>query len=349
LISPGNLTSWVLPTTFSDDLFYGSHVFDNRAEPLSGVKKENMIQESREKARQAWVLVLASLASFMVALDALVVTTALSTIRQDLGVSIEELEWTVNAYTLSFAVLLITAAALGDRFGRRRMFVAGLLLFVVASAACALAHNVAWLIAARAVQGGGAALVLPLALTLLSAAFPPEQRAKALGIFGSISGLALIAGPVVGGAIAQGLAWQWIFWLNVPIGLLVIALVLRRVQESFGPRTPLDIGGLLSVSGAALGLVWGLVRGNSAGWGSLEVVATLVAGVLLTVAFVAWELRARMPMVPMYFFRSRAFSAGNTANFLLNASLIGTVFFRNATRLPICSPSTPRTTRPKNG
>jgi EmrB/QacA subfamily drug resistance transporter len=327
LISPGNLTSWVLPTTFSDDLFYGSHVFDNRAEPLSGVKKENMIQESREKARQAWVLVLASLASFMVALDALVVTTALSTIRQDLGVSIEELEWTVNAYTLSFAVLLITAAALGDRFGRRRMFVAGLLLFVVASAACALAHNVAWLIAARAVQGGGAALVLPLALTLLSAAFPPEQRAKALGIFGSISGLALIAGPVVGGAIAQGLAWQWIFWLNVPIGLLVIALVLRRVQESFGPRTPLDIGGLLSVSGAALGLVWGLVRGNSAGWGSLEVVATLVAGVLLTVAFVAWELRARMPMVPMYFFRSRAFSAGNTANFLLNASLIGTVFF----------------------
>src|SRR6267154_1684167 len=167
------------------------------------------------------------------------------------------------------------------------------MLFVGASAACALARSIGWLIAARTIQGCGAALVLPLALTLLSAAFPPEQRARALGIFGSISGLALIAGPVVGGAIAQGLAWQWIFWLNVPIGLLVIALVLRRVQESFGPRTPLDIGGLLSVSGAALGLVWGLVRGNSAGWGSLEVVATLVAGVLLTVAFVAWELRAR--------------------------------------------------------
>ncbi len=286
-----------------------------------------MLQESRAKARQVWVLVLASLVSFMVALDALVVTTALTTIRRDLGVSIEALEWTVNAYTLSFAVLLIAAAALGDRFGRRRMLVIGLLLFVVASATCALARNVGWLIAARAIQGSGAALVLPLALTLLSAAFPPEQRARALGIFGSISGLALIAGPVVGGAIAQGLTWQWIFWLNVPIGLLVIALILRRVQESFGPHTPLDIGGLLSVSGAALGLVWGLVRGNSAGWGSLEVVATLVAGVLLTVAFVVWELRVRTPMVPMHFFRLRAFSAGNTANFLLNASLIGVMFF----------------------
>ena len=285
------------------------------------------MQNSHEKARQIWVLILASLASFMVALDALVVATALTTIHRDLGVSIGALEWTVNAYTLSFAVLLIPAAALGDRFGRRRMFVAGLLLFVGASAACALARNIGWLIAARTIQGCGAALVLPLALTLLSAAFPPERRAWALGIFGSISGVALIAGPVVGGIIAQGLAWQWIFWLNVPIGLLVVALVLSRVQESFGPRTPLDIGGLLSVSGATLGLVWGLVRGNSAGWGSLEVVATLVAGVLFAVAFVFWELRARTPMVPMHFFRSRAFSAGNMANFLYNTSLIGTVFF----------------------
>ena len=270
---------------------------------------------------------LASLASFMVGLDALVVTTALSTIRRDLGVSIEELEWTVNAYTLSFAVLLITAAALGDRFGRRRMFVAGLLLFVVASAACALARNVGWLIAARAVQGSGAALVLPLALTQVSTAFPPERRGRALGIFSGITGLANLVGPEVGGAIAQGLAWQWIFWLNVPIGLLVIALVIRRMQESFGPRTALDIGGLLLVTGAAFGLVWGLVRGNSVGWGSLEVVAPLVAGFLLAVAFVAWERRARVPMVPMRFFRSRAFSAGNTANFLLCASVFGTVFF----------------------
>ena len=300
--------------------------------PLMGEKHDSeegiyAAKNLDEKARQIWVLILASLASFMVALDATVVTTALTTIHRDLGVSIADLEWTVNAYTLSFAVLLIAAAALGDRFGRRRMFVAGLLLFVGASAACALAHNIGWLIAARAIQGCGAALVAPLALTLLSAAFPPQQRARALGIFGSITGLALIAGPVVGGIIAQGLAWQWIFWLNVPIGLLVVALVLSRVQESFGPRTSLDLGGLLSISGASLGIVWGLVRGNSAGWGSFEVVATLVAGGLLAIVFVAWELRARAPMVPMHFFRSRAFSAGNAATFLQTTSLIGVVFF----------------------
>ena len=285
------------------------------------------MQNSHEKARQIWVLVLASLASFMVSLDALVVTTALTTIHRDLGVSIANLEWTVNAYTLSFAVLLIPAAALGDRFGRRRMFVAGLLLFTGASAACALAHDIGGLIAARTIQGCGAALVGPLALTLLSAAFPPQQRAQAMGIFGSITGLALIAGPVVGGIIAQGLAWQWIFWVNVPIGLLVVALVLSRVQESFGPRTSLDLGGLLSISGASLGIVWGLVRGNSAGWGSLEVIASLVAGGLLAMVFVAWERRARAPMVPMHFFRSRAFSAGNAATFLQATSLIGVVFF----------------------
>jgi EmrB/QacA subfamily drug resistance transporter len=285
------------------------------------------MQNSHEKARQIWVLILASLASFMVALDATVVTTALTTIHRDLGVSVANLEWIVNAYTLSFAVLLIPAAALGDRFGRRRMFVAGLLLFVGASAACALAHTIGWLIAARTIQGCGAALVGPLALTLLSAAFPPQQRARALGIFGSITGLALIAGPVVGGIIAQGLAWQWIFWLNAPIGLLVVALVLSRVQESFGPRTSLDPGGLLSISGASLGIVWGLVRGNSAGWGSFEVVATLVAGGLLAIVFVAWELRARAPMVPMHFFHARAFSAGNVATFLQTTSLIGVVFF----------------------
>jgi EmrB/QacA subfamily drug resistance transporter len=285
------------------------------------------MQNSHEKARQIWVLILASLASFMAALDALVVATALTTIRRDLGVSIANLEWTVNAYTLSFAVLLIPAAALGDRFGRRRMFVAGLLLFVTASAACALAPTIGWLIAARTVQGCGAALIGPLALTLLSAAFPPQERGRALGIFGSITGLALIAGPMVGGIVAQGLAWQWIFWLNVPIGLLVVAFVLSRVQESCGPRTSLDLGGLLSIAGAALGIVWGLVRGNSAGWGSFEVVATLVAGGLLALVFVVWELRARAPMVPMLFFRSRAFSAGNAASFLQATSLIGVVFF----------------------
>ena len=213
--------------------------------------------------KQRWVLALTSVSSLMVALDVIVVSTALSTIRLHLDASIEQLEWTVNAYGLSFAVLLMTASALGDRFGRRRLFAAGMGLFVAASAACALAPSVGWLIAARAVQGAGAAVVAPLSLALLSAAFPPERRGTALGIFSGITGIAVLAGPVVGGAVTQGLAWQWIFWLNVPIGLLAIPLVLRRIDESRGPRASLDVPGLLLVTGAALGLVWGLVRGNT--------------------------------------------------------------------------------------
>src|SRR3954447_9424695 len=200
---------------------------------------------------QRWVLVLTSIASLMVALDALVVTTALSTIRADLHASIAALEWTVNAYSLSFAVLLMTAAALGDRYGRRRLFAVGLAVFVAASAACALAPDTGWLIAARAVQGVGAALVMPLALALLSAAFPPDRRAWAMGIFSAITGIAVLGGPLVGGAIAQGLAWEWIFWLNVPIGLVAIPLVLTRIAESLGPRVAIDLGGVALVTGAA--------------------------------------------------------------------------------------------------
>ena len=274
-----------------------------------------------------WVLIVASVASLMVALDALVVTTALPTIRVDLGASIEQLEWTVNAYTLSFAVLLMTGAALGDRFGRRRLFAAGLGLFSLASAACALAPSVGLLIAARAVQGAGAALVMPLGLTLLTAAYPVERRARALGIFSGITGLAVLGGPVVGGAITQGIAWQWIFWINVPIGLLTIPVVLRRVEESYGPRSAPDIAGLALITGAALGLVWGLVRGNSAGWESVEVIAALAVGVLLAVAFVLWERRAAEPMLPLGLFASRPFSSGNAAIFFLSTALYGAVFF----------------------
>ena len=276
---------------------------------------------------QGWALALASAASFMVVLDLLVVATALSTIRRDLGASVEQLEWTVNSYILSFAVLLMTAAALGDRFGRRRLFASGLGLFAAASAACALAPGVGWLIAARVVQGAGAAMVMPLALALLNAAFPPQRRGWAMGIFGGVTGLAALVGPVLGGAITQGIAWPWIFWLNVPIAVLAIPLVLGRIQESYGPRAALDIPGLGLGTGAALGLVWGLVRGNAAGWGGPEVVSALVAGALLVVAFVAWEVRARAPMLPMRLFHSSAFSAGNAAIFFLNASLTGAVFF----------------------
>src|SRR5216117_4469490 len=179
-----------------------------------------------------WVLALTGIGSLMAALDTLVVSTALSTIRLHLHASIEQLEWTVNAYNLSFAVLLITGAALGDRYGRRKLYAVGLGLFAAASAACAVAPNVGSLIAARAVQGAGAALILPLGLALLSAAFPAERRGAAIGIFSAITGLAVASGPLVGGAIVEGLAWQWIFWLNVPIGLLAIPLVLTRMKES---------------------------------------------------------------------------------------------------------------------
>jgi EmrB/QacA subfamily drug resistance transporter len=279
------------------------------------------------KSARGWVLALASVASLMAALDTLVVSTALSTIRLDLDASITELEWTVNAYNLSFAVLLMTAAAVGDRFGRRRMFVVGLGLFVAGSAACALSPSVEALIAARAVQGVGAALVLTLALALVSAAYPPERRGAAIGVLEGVTGLAVASGPLVGGAVAEGIAWEWIFWLNVPIGLIVIPLALTRLGESFGGDTGIDIRGLALVTGGALGIVWGLVRGNTAGWGSPEVLGTLVGGAVLVVAFVLWELRAREPMLPMRFFRSRAFSAANAAVFFTFASLFGAVFF----------------------
>jgi EmrB/QacA subfamily drug resistance transporter len=278
-------------------------------------------------SEQAWALGLASLASFMMALDSLVVTTALSTIRQDLTASVESLEWTVNAYNLTFAVLLLTGAALGDRFGRRRMFVAGLAVFTVASVACALSPDIGALIVSRALQGVGAALVLPLSLTLISALFPPRQRGKAMGLYLGITGLATFSGPFIGGVIAEGLAWQWIFWLNLPIGLIAIMLTARYVTESFGPNNRFDLGGVVLVTAGAFGVVWGLVRGNAAGWTSAEVLSTLLLGVALVIAFVLWERRTEAPMLPMRLFRVRAFATANPANFCVFASLYGTLFF----------------------
>ncbi|MFL6118617.1 MFS transporter [Actinophytocola sp.] len=276
---------------------------------------------------QRWVLGLSALASFMVVLDMLVVVTALPTIQRDLGASLEALEWTVNAYTLSFAVLLMTGAAVGDLLGRRLGFVVGLGVFAVASAACALAPSVGALVAARACQGAGAALVMPLALALMNAAFPPERRGWATGIYGGVTGLAAVVGPVVGGAVTQGIAWEWIFWLNVPIGLVAIPLVLMRTPESRGTRTALDLPGIVTGAVAAFGLVWALVRGNSAGWTSAETLVPLVAGLVAGVGFVAVERRVAAPMLPPRLFASRTFSSGNAAIFLLNAALTGSLFF----------------------
>jgi EmrB/QacA subfamily drug resistance transporter len=282
---------------------------------------------SSETTRR-WVLGLASVASFMVALDTLVVSTALTTIRQDLDASVAELEWTVNAYNLTFAVLLLPAAALGDRLGRRRVFAAGLAGFSLASAACALAPGAGTLIAARAVQGAGAAFVLPLAIALVGAAFPPERRGAAMGAMQGLTGLSVASGPVIGGAVAQGIDWPWIFWINVPIGLLAVPLVLARIPESVGDRRRIDLPGVALVTAGALGVVWGLVRGNDAGWGSPEVVASLVAGAGLLAAFVVAQIRTGdSALLPPRLFRSRAVAAGNAASFLLIASLFSTVFF----------------------
>jgi EmrB/QacA subfamily drug resistance transporter len=276
---------------------------------------------------QRWVIGLTSVGSFMVVLDLLVVATALTSIRHGLHASIEDLEWMVNAYTLSFAALLMTSASLGDRFGRRRLLAGGLAVFALGSVACALASSAGALIAARAVQGVGAATIMPLALALLNAAFPAQQRGRALGIYGSVTGLAAVLGPVLGGVITQGLAWQWIFWVNVPIALAAIPLVLTRIQEGFGPGARLDLLGLGLFTLATFGLVWGLVQANSAGWGSAEVIGPLVAGAAGVLAFLGWQSRAAAPMLPLRLFRSRAFSAGNTAIFLLNGSMTGAVFF----------------------
>ncbi|PWU56769.1 MFS transporter [Micromonospora globispora] len=286
-----------------------------------------MSSKERITVEQRWVLGLTSIGSVMVALDVLVVAAALTTIRQDLGASIEQLEWTVNAYSLSFAMLLVTAAAIGDRWGRRRTFAAGLALFSVASIACALATSVPLLIAARTFQGIGAAVVMPLAMSLLGAAFPPERRGRAIGIFSGLTGLAVLGGPMIGGAVTEGLAWQWIFWINVPVGALAIPLVLRWIPESRGAARRLDPGGAMLITLAVLGVVWGVVRGAAAGWNSPEVIGSFVLGGLLLLGFLAWERRAPQPMVPLTFFRSRAFSAGNAAGFFLTAALFGAVFF----------------------
>jgi EmrB/QacA subfamily drug resistance transporter len=277
--------------------------------------------------QQRLTLALTSLAALMVGLDALVVTTALNTIRVHLGASIEELEWTVNAYTLTFAMLLLTASTLGDRFGRRRLLASGLAVFTVASAACALSPGISVLIAARAVQGAGAAMVMPAALALVGATFGAGQRGKAMGIFAGIVGLAILGGPVVGGAVVQGVAWQWIFWLNVPVGILLIPVIGRRITESAGPAGKLDLIGLVLSGLGVLGLVWGLVRGNAAGWTSPEVAGTLAGGAVMMAVFVAWELRAPAPMLPMRLFASRVFSAANLAGLLMTGAIYSAVFF----------------------
>ena len=273
-----------------------------------------------------WAFALSSIAIFMTALDNLVVTTALPVIKRELGGGIDTLEWTVNGYTLTFAVLLLTGAALGDRFGRRRMFIVGMSLFTAGSAAAALAPSIELLIAFRALQGVGGAIVTPLTLTILTGAVPAEKRGLALGAWGGIAGLAIALGPLVGGAVTEGIAWQWIFWLNVPLGLVTIPLAHAKLTESHGPNRRLDLPGLALAAAGLLGIVWALVRGNAAGWASLEVAGAAIGGIAALVGFVAWELRCAAPMLPMRFFANRTFAAANAASLAMYAGMFGSVF-----------------------
>ena len=278
-------------------------------------------------AHQTWTVVLAAVGQFMVALDTLIVTTSLPALRAGLHTNLEGLEWTVNAYNLAFAAGLLTAAALGDRFGRRHVFLCGVGLFALGSALAALAPNVGLLVAARAIQGGGAAAVMPLSLTLISDAFPPERRGVAIGLWGGIAGLGIAAGPILGGSIVDVASWHWIFWINVPVGAALVALGRYRLAESFGPNRRLDLPGV-AISGAGLlALTWGLVQAGTAGWASPQVIAPLVAGVVLVAAFVGWEQRSDQPMVPMSMFANRSFSSANLISLLMYAGLFGALFF----------------------
>jgi EmrB/QacA subfamily drug resistance transporter len=278
------------------------------------------------RGQRSWALVLTSVAFFMTALDALVVVTALPAIHASLGGSVGTLEWTVNAYTLPFAAGIITAAAIGDKFGRRRMYVTGLLLFTVASAACAVAPTAGALITARAFQGLGAALVTPLSLTILAAVFPPERRGTIVGIWGAIGGLAVAGGPLVGGAVVQGLDWHWIFWINVPIGVVAAFLSTIRLPESRGQARRLDVGGLLLVAAGALVLAWGLVRTTTVGWSSVQVIGALGVGAVLIAAFIGWERRVAEPMLPLRLLRIRSFTAANATGFTSMAAITSAAF-----------------------
>src|SRR6266567_3698339 len=239
------------------------------------------------RRRLGWVLVLTSAAYFMVALDATVVATALPRMQADLHVGLTSLQWTLNSYGIAFATGIITAAALGDRFGRRLIFNIGLALFTIASGACALAPNASELIAARAVQGLGGAIVLPLSLTILTTAFPAERRGMIVGIYGGLAGLAVAMGPIIGGAVTQEIDWHWIFWINVPIGAVALPLAMRLLPESHGARGRLDPGGVTLLTCGVVAIVWALVRANQAGWTSAEIVGCLAGGVVLLAAFAA--------------------------------------------------------------
>jgi EmrB/QacA subfamily drug resistance transporter len=271
-------------------------------------------------------LAVASAAAFMTSIDMMVVTTALPSLKRSLGGDVGTLEWTVNAYLLAFACLLLTGSGLGDRFGRRRIFSLGLAGFTVASVLAALAPNMGTLVAGRAAQGAAAALILPLTLTMISEAFPPEARGKAIGIWGALTGLGGVTGPVLGAGVVQAFGWQWIFWINVPVAALLIPAALRFVTETFGASKPIDTRGLMLASFSFLAISWGMVQASDHSAGSANVLAPVAGGLVLLGCFLLWERAAAHPMLPLTIFRSARFNIANTVSFSAYGALCGAVF-----------------------
>ncbi|MFD7169999.1 MFS transporter [Streptomyces violascens] len=288
---------------------------------------EAPVADTGRRTVPLWLTIVAcSVPMFMVALDNLVVSTALRTLAVDLKASTSDLQWFVNAYVLTFACLLLTAAGLGDRFGRRKVFVLGVIIFTLSSVACGFADTTGELIAGRTLQGFGAAAVMPLSLTLLAAAVPERKRGLALGLWSGISGLAVACGPVVGGAVVDGLDWQWIFWVNVPVGVVAVPLALWVLKESSVPRARVDLPGMLLATGALIGIVWAIVNGESDGWTSGRILGAFGAGVLLLVLFVLWERRAPSPLLPLGFYRIRAFVLSNIVSATMYFGVFGSIF-----------------------
>jgi len=277
-------------------------------------------------SRPALTVLLTSVANFMVTLDALVVVTALPSIHRSLGGGITTLQWTITAYTMTFGAGIVTAAELGDRFGRRRVYLAGLTLFTAASAACALAPNTGMLIAFRAVQGLGASCVLPLGLTLLTSAFPAERRGAVVGIWQGIAGLAVASGPLVGGALTQGASWHWIFWVNVPVGVVAALGTRLRLKESYGPQVKLDLRALVLVAGGVGLLIWGVVSGGQYGWGSASSLAGIAGGIAAIAGFIYRESTAESPMIPLGLFRNSRFASAAGTQFFMSAAIFSAAF-----------------------
>lgn len=271
-------------------------------------------------------IVAASLPMFMATLDNLVMTNALPSIRLDLGATVEELQWFVNAFTLSFASFILMAAALGDRFGRRTVFVVGIVVFTLASVLSALSYEPWMLIVSRALQGLGAAAVMPLSLTLLAGSVEAKFRPLAIGIWGGITGLGVATGPLVGGAVVEGWSWEAIFWINVPVGIIALPLALFALPNTYGEKMRADVVGVLLAGLGVLGLVYGIVSGNDKGWDSLEVTASLVAGALLIATFIVWESRVSAPLLPLRLFRDRSFSIANVIGLTFSFGVFGSIF-----------------------